>query len=223
VVWLASASGFMVLVVMAVPELRRLVRPSLSASREPLSFREFVLVLAIFATWAFGVSQMLFVYPVFAFSPQTVPQLDPIFTTHSANWGLVFWALLVSAVIAPLGEELVFRGLLLNLWGARWGLVAGIVMSSVAFGATHGERAFFATGMGFFLAFVYVRTGSLWPGVVLHALFNTSVHFLNRAGASAKDPATVSELSSWKLELVFAVLFVPVVILFWRRFRPTEA
>jgi len=222
VVWLAGASGFMVLVVLAVPELRRLVQPLLSASRNPLSPGEFALVLAIFATWALGVSQMFFVYPIFAFSPQTVPWMDPIFTTHAENWGLLFWALLVGAVIAPLGEELIFRGLLLNLWSARWGSVAGIVMSSVAFGATHGERAFFATGMGFFLAFVFLRTGSLWPGIVLHALFNTCVHFLNRAGFSAKDPATVGELTSWKTELVLSVLFIPIVILFWRRFRPTD-
>lgn len=223
VVWMASASGVMVLVVLAIPELRRLIQPLLSASRNPLSPGDFALVLAVFATWALGVSQILFVYPIFAFSPHIVPQMDPIFTTQAANWALMFWTLLVSAVIAPLGEELVFRGLLLNLWATRWGLVTGIVMSSVVFGATHGERAFFATGMGFFLAFVFLRTGSLWPGIVLHALFNTSVHFMNRAGFSAKDPATIRDLSSWIPELVLAVLFTPVVILFWRRFRPAES
>ncbi|MEM7627047.1 MAG: CPBP family intramembrane glutamic endopeptidase [Planctomycetota bacterium] len=90
-------------------------------------------------------------------------------------------ALVLTVVtIGPLLEELVFRGLLqtilLELFGraARWRvvLVAAAVFSLVHVGATtwHALPGLFVLGV--VLGWLYERTGSLWPAILVHAGFN---------------------------------------------------
>jgi membrane protease YdiL (CAAX protease family) len=77
------------------------------------------------------------------------------------------------AVVAPFVEELTFRGLgqsLLQFLG-RW---PSILLVGVAFGATHGlvEALLVLVPFGIVLAYVRDRTESVYPGMVVHALFN---------------------------------------------------
>lgn len=80
---------------------------------------------------------------------------------------------LVIAIVAPIVEELTFRGLgqsLLQFLG-RW---PSILLVGVAFGATHGlvEALLVLVPFGIVLAYVRDRTGSVYPGMAVHALFN---------------------------------------------------
>ena len=80
---------------------------------------------------------------------------------------------IVIAVVAPIVEELMFRGVGYYLL-AQFGVVAAIVVVGIAFALTHGLiRAFpvlFVIGAG--LAFIRARTNSIYPAVILHAGFN---------------------------------------------------
>ena len=102
--------------------------------------------------------------------------------------------LLFQASMPGLGEEFVYRGVLLallnkvfgrpwRLWGARYGF--GLVVISVMFGLLHGldihgfsvrhvvwPEMIFAFVMGLALAWLRERTGSVWPGVLFHNLAN---------------------------------------------------
>jgi len=81
--------------------------------------------------------------------------------------------------IAPVVEELFFRGFLLHgLWG-RFGFWPAALASGWLFGAIHltsfdnvGIILPFAV-IGTLLAWVVQRTGSLWNAIIVHALFNT--------------------------------------------------
>lgn len=79
----------------------------------------------------------------------------------------------VFAAVAPVVEELTFRGLgysLLAPFGAVWAcLVVGLT-----FGLAHGlvEGLPVLVVFGAALAFVRARTDSVYPGIVMHALFN---------------------------------------------------
>jgi membrane protease YdiL (CAAX protease family) len=79
----------------------------------------------------------------------------------------------VVVVAAPLVEELTFRGVGFTLL-ARFGTVAAVIGSAVAFAADHGLvegfPALFVFGVA--VALVRVRTGSIYPGMLLHACFN---------------------------------------------------
>jgi uncharacterized protein len=86
-------------------------------------------------------------------------------------------------------EEFMFRGLLQNLFSRtlrnQW---AGLVVASVVFGLTHILHAPFpnwkyvilATIAGFFYGRAWMKTGSLFPSTVVHALVDISWHVFFR-------------------------------------------
>jgi len=83
---------------------------------------------------------------------------------------------LLAAFLAPLLEELYFRGILFPALSKRWGAGLGIVLSSLIFALLHMDLARFLPlavgGMG--LAYVYWRTGNLWVAITAHATWNTT-------------------------------------------------
>jgi membrane protease YdiL (CAAX protease family) len=84
------------------------------------------------------------------------------------------WFFFVGAILAPLVEEIFFRGFLFQGFRARYGWVAGMLISSLIFGAAHLDPvAFIPTFiLGCLLAYMYQLTSSVWPGVILHVTVN---------------------------------------------------
>lgn len=90
---------------------------------------------------------------------------------------------LTVAILAPLTEEVYFRGIVLGWIRRHWGMAWAIGLSSLVFGVMHlkwatpgGTSGMVATAelvaMGVLLALVAVRTGSLWTSVITHAVNN---------------------------------------------------
>ncbi len=87
------------------------------------------------------------------------------------------------AILAPLTEEVYFRGIVLGWLRRHWGMAWAIGLSSLVFGLMHlkwltpgGTGGMVATAelvaMGALLALVAVRTGSLWASVITHGVNN---------------------------------------------------
>ena len=75
--------------------------------------------------------------------------------------------------MAPVVEELLFRGegvALLLPFGAPVAVVGSALAFALAHGLIVGLPVLFAFGVG--LAVLRLRTGSVFPGMALHALFN---------------------------------------------------
>lgn len=89
--------------------------------------------------------------------------------------GAAPWQIAVIAVLAGLGEEMLFRGILqqaLQGWLGAW---PGLLLASIAFGVAHWvNRTYmiFACIMGLYLGVLYWRTGSLLVPVIVHALYD---------------------------------------------------
>ena len=87
---------------------------------------------------------------------------------------------LTAVVLAPLFEETIFRGALLPVLAARLGPLMGVLLSGLLFAMAHisvGELAPL-TVLGIGLGLVRLRSGRLWPSVLMHGLWN-AVTFLN--------------------------------------------
>ncbi len=80
--------------------------------------------------------------------------------------------LIVIAFLVPFWEEIIFRGLLLNQWMARYGSWKGIVFSALFFGVLHLDHFFGATLIGLMFACIAVETKTLKYTVLLHMIFN---------------------------------------------------
>jgi membrane protease YdiL (CAAX protease family) len=84
------------------------------------------------------------------------------------------WFVIVGVVFAPFVEEVFFRGFLFQGFRQRYGWVRGALLSSVVFAVGHLDPvALIPTFiLGCVLAYMYHRTNSVWPGVILHFLVN---------------------------------------------------
>lgn len=89
---------------------------------------------------------------------------------------------LAVAVAAPIGEELFFRGFVFNLLRHRLGPAPAVWLSAGLFALLHISVKNFLPILviGVLLAWLYMRTGSLWSCVVMHGTFN----FLSALAAS---------------------------------------
>jgi membrane protease YdiL (CAAX protease family) len=93
------------------------------------------------------------------------------------------WGYLVVGMLVPVAEELVFRGavlrVLLNVFARRSHWIA-IAISAVVFGIIHMNLAqgFHATLIGLLLGWMYYRTRSVFPGIVLHWINNTVAYVM---------------------------------------------
>ena len=206
-----------------VPELRRSLPTLYGRSHGKLAASDILLFIAAMLTWSFGAHRMLVIFPLLRWRPelfsffgyyQHFPEVGP---TH------VILLLVATVIVAPMIEELMFRGYLLNLLRARYRLWPAILLSSFIFGLVHMQAAIFAAFVGIFLALIYLRFGSLWPGTFLHGLYNLcfspfglSPFFLE------KSKAEIGLWTSWIPEIVLSIAFVPLVYLLWRRFRPAS-
>jgi membrane protease YdiL (CAAX protease family) len=85
------------------------------------------------------------------------------------------WFFIVGALLAPLVEEIFFRGFLFQGFRARYGWVAGMLLSSAIFAIAHLDPVSLIPTfiLGNLLAYLYQRSNSIWPGVILHMIVNT--------------------------------------------------
>ncbi|MDD2601905.1 MAG: type II CAAX endopeptidase family protein, partial [Prevotella sp.] len=90
---------------------------------------------------------------------------------------------LALGILAPIAEELVFRGAilrtLLKLFDNRMHWIL-IISSALIFGAAHGNLPQFihATLIGLLIGWMYYRTDSVIPGIVLHWVNNTVAYIM---------------------------------------------
>jgi len=85
------------------------------------------------------------------------------------------WPSLVAlVVVAPLTEELLFRGLILRGLIAQRGVWSGVLYSSLLFGIMHLNPWQFVSAflIGMVLGWLFVLSRSLVPCILLHAVFN---------------------------------------------------
>jgi hypothetical protein len=83
-------------------------------------------------------------------------------------------SLLLLSVLAPVVEELVFRGLLYGWIAGRWGGTPALIVSSLAFAAAHWEPAhiILVLPLGFLFGWLRRRTDSLLPSLFSHIVNN---------------------------------------------------
>jgi membrane protease YdiL (CAAX protease family) len=103
---------------------------------------------------------------------------------QDSSWLQMLYGI-TAVCIAPVYEELLFRGLLFPYLVKRGGLAAGTLVVSGVFAAMHYHEPslvplFLLSSM---LCLAYWRTGSLWVCIVIHMIFNAvTILALSTAG-----------------------------------------
>jgi hypothetical protein len=87
---------------------------------------------------------------------------------------------LAGSLLAPVTEELLFRGILFGALRVRVGPISAGLISSFVFTLVHRDLGTFVSLwlLGCALAYVYCRTGSLYVSMACHALLNSITFFV---------------------------------------------
>lgn len=108
------------------------------------------------------------------------------------------WTVLATVVLAPITEEVIFRGLIFSrLERAMPGWLAA-VLSAAVFGVCHGQAVWMAYAFVLGLVFVLIRlrTGSILPSLLAHFVFNGINALLQPlADAGVSDGAILAGLA----------------------------
>ncbi len=100
-----------------------------------------------------------------------------------------FWIVLLTGAVTPaIAEEFFFRGFVLSAFRSKLSAYRSVLFSSLLFGLFHViagsvlsiEKFLPTLILGVALGYVAIRTGSLWPGILLHTLHNGLVFSMSR-------------------------------------------
>ena len=140
------------------------------------------------------------------------------------------WILLESiaaVVLAPITEELVFRGFVLRRLREKYSANAAIVVSSLIFGAIHIHQSFLsAFFVGILCGTLAVRMSSLYAPMLVHGAYNGLIFLLelNFGLCSVVDATQIASVSYWLPELfMFCAGSVAVLIYVWRAIAASDS
>jgi membrane protease YdiL (CAAX protease family) len=105
------------------------------------------------------------------------PVMPSLFSTPDGIASSMMFGML--AIIAPITEEFVFRGCLLNSLKLKYGVVPGIILTGTIFGLIHPvgiaqQCQLIVFGIG--MSYIAHRKKSLLPSMIGHALQNSYVY-----------------------------------------------
>jgi membrane protease YdiL (CAAX protease family) len=139
--------------------------------------------------------------------PEYIESLNDLRPADGWNFALVFAGL---CVLVPIAEELMFRGMIQQIFSRNMGPVIGFLLAGLVFGAIHlnPHLLISITFFGIFLSFIYYATGNLAYSIVAHSLFNT-VALLQLTFAGATEDADLPfYLRDVRVFVICAVLLV---------------
>jgi membrane protease YdiL (CAAX protease family) len=99
-----------------------------------------------------------------------------IYLNDAGTWPVLpnLLGLLSLVVLAPVLEEILFRGFLLHRFARKWGRTVGILASSALFGALHPDTL--EAGLfGVAMCLLYMHTRSLYVSMIAHGAYNLTV------------------------------------------------
>jgi membrane protease YdiL (CAAX protease family) len=131
--------------------------------------------------------------------------------------------LITLAIIGPIVEEFIFRGILINravYWMPKW---AAVVVSAFIFGAMHGNviQGLYAFLGGLMLGYIYIKTRNIIAAIAAHIVFNIYDLILNALAESIAQEtlaaiALTGMLVSIALGVIGAIQFIkakPVTVI----------
>jgi membrane protease YdiL (CAAX protease family) len=130
--------------------------------------------------------------------------------TDDRAWRLFLLGTVAIAVLAPVGEEFLYRGYMQRRLVQRWGASAGVGVTAVLFGLAHVDRlqSPFALVLGLLVGWVTVRSGSILPALLGHVAVNGWAMVATRLRLSPESPGACAVVGLLGLALLAGAVAV---------------
>ena len=154
--------------------------------------------------------------------------LEPILSIFPEEWlielnkqiGTGGWAIITTVAMAPILEEILFRGVIQGSAMSRYGAMRAIIISSAAFALIHimPQQVIYAFVAGLILGYIYWKTQSILSVIIIHA-FNNGTAFIQKSifGDEISNQ-TIRELIKndtlyWISYSIITILFITALIM----------
>ncbi|NEP10754.1 MAG: CPBP family intramembrane metalloprotease [Symploca sp. SIO2C1] len=171
--------------------------------------------------FSLGSGQLLF-YILSFVAPEWVESVlsDKNFLSTSENIDTILnniLTVITVVVVARVTEELLFRGILLHRWTAKWGIIPALLLSSLLFGILHVNIiGLFVFGL--MMALLYLKTRTLIVPIVCHSLNNLAavgIGLLSDDTGITGSADILEQLHSyWWVGIIYIALSAPWLIYF---------
>ncbi len=155
-------------------------------------------------------------YSIFNFHPESI-NVVPIYSIKSIAY------ILVTTLIAPAMEEIVFRFLLLSSLAKKYGVIKGILFSSALFTLVHFSSPYYVSTFAFsiVLCIVFLVRRSVLLCMFIHGLYNF-VAFIHQDYFDIQWTRTINEIDSyvyWGPQLVSLFVSSTAFLYFLYRYK----
>jgi len=132
--------------------------------------------------------------------------------------GSFIMRIIVIGLIAPVAEELLFRGLIQNrlcAWMPTW---VAVLLTNALFGLIHFNllQGLYAFVIGIFYSLLYLRYRNLWILIIGHVAFNLASVVLREV----LDAAGIVEINAWLFMIPSLLITVACILLLLKRTNP---
>ena len=131
---------------------------------------------------------------------------------NTDSWGGFFMNIIIIAIMAGIGEELMFRGVIQKiLIGWTKNIHLGILYTAIIFSAIHFQFYGFVPRMilGMVLGYLYIWSKSLWVPVIAHAINNAlTVTFTPNAFNKGNELVKIVSNNQNSIGYIVAGIFV---------------
>ncbi|MBW4562578.1 MAG: CPBP family intramembrane metalloprotease [Mojavia pulchra JT2-VF2] len=128
-------------------------------------------------------------------------------------------------IVAPITEEFLFRGIILQRWATKWGIRSAVVISGVTFGVLHANILGLSL-FGIVMGVLYIKTRTLIVPIACHALNNSIAYAMGLLSGGAKTTSSVNVLeqlrSGWWFGALLMLVSLPLLVRFISRNWPRQ-
>lgn len=178
-----------------------------------------IVILLIF--FSLGTYWLLY-YPLSFIAPSYVDGIlneTDFYTMADTAYPFVYNSLivLITVLIAPIAEEFLFRGVIMQRLAVKWGTTAGVLISSFIFGVLHSD-ILGAFVFGIFMSLLYINTRTLLVPIACHILNNGLAFGLSFIGILLGEGETTTTVTQFQSDILSGLIpllvSAPIVIYF---------
>jgi len=135
------------------------------------------------------------------------------------SFGAIFFNFIMIALIPGIGEELLFRGVLVRFFKKWFGSVhAAVIISSILFSALHMQFYVFfpRLALGLILGYIFFWSSSLWIPMIIHFLNNATIlmiYYINKT-PDINDPEIESIGASQNMLVIIGSAAFSFILLY---------
>lgn len=147
--------------------------------------------------------------------PEDMEELDRVY--GAASKGIL--GILAGVILAPITEEIIFRGVVLrSMLKMRWHPWVAIPLSALIFSFIHGTtyQTIDILPFGIIVGWLYWRTKSLLPGIVIH-IVNNFIAFVPPQFVESNDDDTEVSMKVWIIMFGISIALMAYGINWYRK------